>query len=113
MRLPTPARRFIVLTLLFGIPLLTHAQSLMGQRDQFIGNPQCSDWAVMSAESRFNWTNTFLSSLSMGFQKHRHEGQQKYKNGEGIDEVVAAIDQHCTEHPRTQASEGAAPFLNP
>ena len=109
-----PSIRLLVsLALLLGTPLFTKAQSLMGERDQFIGNPQCSDWTGMSVSARFNWTNTFLSSLSMGFQKHRHEGQQKYKNGEGIDEVVAAIDKHCAEHPRTQASEGAAPFLNP
>ena len=103
----------ISLALLLGVPVLTEAESLMGQRDQFIGNPQCSDWAGMSAGARFNWTNTFLSSISMGLQKHRHEAQQKYKNGEGIDQVIAAIDQHCAANPAAQASEAAAPFLNP
>ena len=106
-------RTLVSLVILLGTPLFTEAQSLMGQRDQFIGNPHCSDWAGMSVGARFNWTNTFLSSLSMGLQKHRHEGQQKYKNGEGIHEVVAAIDKHCTDNPRAQASEAAAPFLNP
>ena len=106
-------RLLVSLAILPGTPLLTEAQSLMGQRDQFIGNPHCSDWAGMSAGARFNWTNTFLSSLSMGLQKHRHEGQQKYKNGEGIHEVVAAIDKHCADNPRAQASDAAAPFLNP
>lgn len=109
----TSVRRLVPLVCLLGLPLYTEAQSLMGQRDQFIGNPQCSDWVDMSVGARFNWTNTFLSSLSMGLQKHRHEGQQKYKNGEGIHEVVAAIDKHCADNPLAQASEAAAPFLNP
>ena len=104
---------FLSVACLIGMPPGSEAQSLMGQRDQFIGNPQCSDWAGMSAGARFNWTNTFLSSISMGLQKHRHEAQQKYKNGEGIDQVIAAIDQHCAANPAAQASEAAAPFLNP
>lgn len=95
------------------VPLVAEAQSQMGQRHQFMGNPQCSDWATMTAAARFEWTTVFLSTLSMGHETSRRKGQQKFKNHEGVDEVVTAIDAHCVAHPQAQASEAAAPFLNP
>lgn len=101
------------LAILLGLPLTTEAQSQMGQRHQFMGNPQCADWANMSSAARFEWTTVFLSTLSMGHETSRRKGQQKYKNHEGVDEVVTAISAHCVAHPEAQASEAAAPFLNP
>lgn len=89
------------------------AQSLMGQRHQFMGNPQCVDWENMDVRSRFEWTTVFLSTLSMGHETSRRKGMQKYKNNEGVEEVIAAISVHCAAHPEAQASEAAAPFLNP
>lgn len=99
--------------LLLICPLLTKAQTQMGQRHQFMGNPQCSDWTTMTPAARFEWTTVFLSTLSMGLETSRSRGKQKYKNHEGIDEVVTAISAHCVANPQAQASEAAAPFLNP
>lgn len=99
--------------LLLSLPILVDAQTQMGQRHQFMGNPQCGDWTNMSASARFEWTTVFLSTLSMGLENSRSRGKQKYKNHEGVDEVVTAINAHCVAHPEAQASEAAAPFLNP
>ncbi len=99
--------------MLAGLPGQAEAQSTMGQRHQFMGNPNCSDWANMNTTSRFEWTTVFLSTLSMGHETSRRKGQQKYKNHEGVDEVITAINAHCTANPAAQASEAAAPFLNP
>ncbi len=99
--------------LLLGFACLSQAQTQMGQRHQFMGNPQCADWGNMTPAARFEWTTVFLSTLSMGLENSRSRGKQKYKNHEGVDEVVKAIDTHCTANPQAQASEAAAPFLNP
>lgn len=99
--------------LMAGLPASAGARSLMGDRDQFIGNPQCTDWATMNAASRFEWTGIFLSVVSMGHAKRLKKGEQQYKNLEGVEEVVAAIDAHCAVNPQAQASEAAAAFLNP
>lgn len=109
----TSALILISMALLAGLPAVSAAQSTMGQRDQFIGNPQCSDWKNMTAAAQFSWTSTFLSTLSMGLETRRSRGQQKYKNHEGVEEVVTAIHAHCAANPQAQASEAAAPFLNP
>ena len=77
------------------------------------GNPMCSEWPGMSADAKFAWTAGFLSILSMGHETSRRAGQQKFKDQKGIDEVIEVINRHCAANPQAQASEAAAPFLNP
>lgn len=109
----TRLRIALFVALLPTLPLLAEAQTQMGQRHQFMGNPQCADWSGMSPAARFEWTTVFLSTLSMGLENSRSRGKQKYRNHEGVDEVVTAINAHCVANPQAQASEAAAPFLNP
>lgn len=66
----------------------------------------------MPADARFAWTSSFLSTLSMGHETSRRAGRQKFKDMQGIEEVVSAINTYCPGHPDAQASEAAAPFLN-
>lgn len=103
----------LLIAVLPTLPMLVEAQTRMGQRHQFMGNPQCDDWASISAPARFEWTTVFLSTLSMGLENSGSRGRQKYKNLKGVDEVVLAITAHCAAHPQAQASEAAKPFLNP
>lgn len=112
-RLAAAMLALVSAAMLAGLSGQAEAQSLMGQRHQFMGNPQCSDWTAMNTASRFEWTTVFLSTLSMGHETSRRKGQQKYKNHEGVEEVITAINAHCTANPAAQASEAAAPFLNP
>lgn len=104
---------FVFTVFLLGMPLASEAQSLIGQRDQFLGNPRCADWAEMNAGAKSFWTSMFLSTLSMGHETSRRKGQQKFKDLKGIDEVIEVVTTHCAANPEAQASEAAAPFLNP
>ena len=81
--------------------------------NSMFGNPMCADWPGMKAEAKFAWTSGFLSILSMGHEASRRAGQQKFKDQQGIDAVVEVINQHCAANPQAQASEAAAPYLNP
>lgn len=67
----------------------------------------------MSADAKFAWTSGFLSILSMGHETSRRAGQQKFKDLNGIGDVIAVINRYCAVNPQAQASEAAAPFLNP
>ena len=67
----------------------------------------------MSANAKFAWTSGFLSILSMGHETSRRVGQQKFKDQNGIGEVIEVINLYCAANPQAQASEAAAPFLNP
>lgn len=76
------------------------------------GSPQCTEWAGMSAEARYNWTRAFISALSKGYEEVRRAGKQKFSNSEGVEIVVEAIDKHCVAAPDALASEAVGPFLN-
>lgn len=104
---------FVALVLVAGFPMLSVSQTLPAKPYSLFGNPQCSEWADMNAESRLTWTSGFLSTLSMGHETSRRLGAQKFKDLQGLDKVIAAINQHCATNPDAQASEAAAPFLNP
>ena len=94
-------------------PDVSISQVLPSKPYTMFGNPMCSDWPEMSADSKFAWTSGFLSTLSMGHETSRRSGQQKFKDLKGIEEVVEAMNKYCAANPQGQASEAAAPFLNP
>jgi hypothetical protein len=110
-----PSLTSIVAMMAFTLSLSVHSvsQTLPGKPYSLFGNPECSEWAEMNAESRLAWTSGFLSTLSMGHETSRRLGEQKFKDLQGLDKVVTAINKHCVAHPDAQASEAAAPFLNP
>lgn len=97
----------------FVLPMPSFSQALPAKPYSMFGNPQCTEWAEMNAESRFTWTSGFLSTLSMGHETSRRLGEQKFKDLKGVEKVITAITKHCIDHPDAQASEAAAPFLNP
>jgi hypothetical protein len=101
--------------LLAGFPETSISQTTPGQPYSYsmFGNPMCSEWPGMNADAKFAWTSGFLSILSMGHETSRRAGQQKFKDQQGIDAVVEVINQHCANYPQAQASEAAAPYLNP
>lgn len=106
------AGKFLAVLLIACLPTLSLSQTLLGKPYSLSGSPQCSDWIEMPAEARFAWTSSFLSTLSMGHETSRRAGRQKFKDMQGIEEVVTAINTYCPGHPDAQASEAAAPFLN-
>ncbi len=104
---------FVTMAFTFSFSMHSVSQTLPAKPYSLFGNPECSEWAEMNAESRFTWTSGFLSTLSMGHETSRRLGAQKFKDLQGLEKVVAAIDKHCVANPGAQASEAAAPFLNP
>lgn len=95
------------------LPDVSISQTLPGKPYTMFGNPTCSEWPEMNADSKFAWTSSFLSTLSMGHETSRRAGKQKFKDLKGIEEVVEVMNKHCAANPQAQASEAAAPFLNP
>ena len=87
------------------------AQAQQANTFSLFGSPRCADWPGMSVEARSNWTRAFISALSKGYEEIRRKGKQKFSNSEGVETVVAAIDQHCAASPDGQASEAIGPFL--
>ncbi len=111
-RLLPLAKAAILAAALLGCSL-SASQTVLSKPFSLFGSPSCGEWQDMNAESRFGWTSGFLSTLSMGHETSRRTGKQKFKDQKGIDEVVEAINRHCKATPMAQASEAAAPFLNP
>lgn len=95
------------------LPDVSISQTMPGKPYTMFGNPMCADWPEMNADAKFAWTSSFLSTLSMGHETSRRSGQQKFKDLMGIEEVIGVINKHCAANPQAQASEAAAPFLNP
>lgn len=112
-QLPSFTGIFVTMAFTLSFSMQCVSQTLPGKPYTLIGNPECSEWADMKAESRFAWTSGFLSTLSMGHETSRRLGEQKFKDLQGLEKVVAAINTHCVANPEAQASEAAAPFLNP
>ena len=104
---------FVTMAFTLCFSMQSVSQTLPGKPYTLIGNPECSEWADMKAESKFAWTSGFLSTLSMGHETSRRLGEQKFKDLQGLEKVVLAINKHCVANPNAQASEAAAPFLNP